>query len=115
MIQSGTMTQVENVSAVYWVRLLELLLALSKTASTAIVGGVTSILNHANDASAKGEPLNIFPTKVVTDIATDKLSDHLSEKLPEIKVNGSAAPKLTEAMKRRRGMRPLKLLILLRI
>ena len=78
-------------------------LVLSKTASTAVVAGVTSVLNQANDASDKGKPLNISPVKIVTDIATDKLSDHLSEKIPEIKVNGSAAPKLTEATKTAAG------------
>jgi RHS repeat-associated protein len=78
-------------------------LALSKGAAGVLAGAATSVLNQANDAANKGEPLDISPVKIVTDIATDKFSDHLSEKLPEIKINGGDAPKLNEATKTAAG------------
>jgi hypothetical protein len=74
-------------------------LILSKGVSTAIVAGVTSVLNQSNDAADKGAPINISQVKIVQDIATDKFADHISEKVPEININGTPAPKLSETTK----------------
>ena len=54
-------------------------LALSKGAAVMVAGAATSMLNQANEAQKKGEPLSISPVKILTDIATDKLAQILPQ------------------------------------
>jgi RHS repeat-associated protein len=78
-------------------------LALSKGAASGIAAAGISALNQANDAQKNGEPLSVSPLKIATDVFTDGVTEHASEKLPEIKINGSDAPKLNEAVKTTAG------------
>jgi RHS repeat-associated protein len=75
-------------------------MALSRPAASVIAGSAVSVMNQANEAQNKGEPLTISPVKIVTDIATDKLADHLADKVPEIHLNNSeTSMKVNEGVK----------------
>lgn len=68
----------------------------SKQVATAAVAGVTSVLNQANDAQVKGEPLELSPIKMLTDIATDKLADHIADKMPGVNISGERGQRINE-------------------
>lgn len=72
---------------------------ISKAAANGAVSAVASVLNQADDAVERKETLNISPVKVLTDILTDKIGDHVADKIPEIKINGSDKPQLSENIK----------------
>jgi hypothetical protein len=59
-------------------------LVLSKTAAATLATATTSVLNQATDAQDQGEPLNISPIKIITDIATDITKPSEPEKLAPI-------------------------------